>query len=322
VVVTLRQPQEEQSVVREVFGQRAEFVFLTDLRDQDRLPALQRADAVLAFAVEREFRDGELEALSGVRLLQLVSAGADHVPFRLIPSSATIASNVGGYAEPMAEHVLAMVLALAKRLFLEHRKLAAGHFDQSTPNRMLRGGVCGILGFGGIGRETARLMRAVGMRIHAINSTGRTGDPTEFIGTLEDLEKVLRASDVLVVCLPLKRSTRGLLGSRELSWMKPGAILVNVGRGDVIREADLYDHLRTHPEFMAGIDAWWTEPLRHGEFSTRFPFLELPNVIGSPHNSGITPGSIREGQRRAAENLLRFLSGGEARGIVRREEYL
>ena len=72
----------------------------------------------------------------------------------------------------MAEHALAMALAAAKRLFIEHANMAQGAFNQFTPNRMLAGGVCGVLGFGGIGIATARLMRALGMRIHAINRRG------------------------------------------------------------------------------------------------------------------------------------------------------
>src|SRR5438045_6695608 len=130
----------------------------------------------------------------------------------------------------MAEHVLAMTLALAKRLLVEDQKLRNGEFDQFTPNRVLAGMTAGILGFGGIGRATARLMRAFGMRIYAINHSGTSSEPVDFLGTLHDLERVLRSSDVVVLCLPLTRITRGFIGKKELEWMKHDAIPVNVAR--------------------------------------------------------------------------------------------
>src|SRR5215471_20248250 len=103
----------------------------------------------------------------------------------------------------MAEHIMAMTLALAKHLLVQQQKLKEGQFDQFTPNRLLSGMTAGILGFGGIGRAIARLMRAFGMRIYAINTSGTIPEPADFVGTLRDLERVLRESDVVVICLPL-----------------------------------------------------------------------------------------------------------------------
>jgi glycerate dehydrogenase len=270
----------------------------------------------------KELKFGGFGLLKNVRLIQLLSAGADHVPFSELRRDIIIAANVGAYAEPMAEHVLAMTLALAKNLFREHQNLAKGEFNQSRLNRMLAGDVCGILGFGGIGRATARLMRSMGMQIYAVNTSGRTDEPVEFIGTLKDLQYVLSGSDVVVVSLPLTKETHGLIGKQELEWMKPNAILINAARGDIIDEGALYAHLTTHPDFMAGIDAWWIEPFRHGEFKTNYPFFTLPNVLGSPHNSAMVPGINEEGTRRAAENVRRFLQGEPIIGAIRREDYV
>ena len=244
------------------------------------------------------------------------------MPFADLPPHILVASNPGAYAAPMAEHVMAMTLALAKRLLIEHQKLKNGEFDQFTPNRMLSGLTAGILGFGGIGRATARLMRAFGMRIYALNQSGKSAESAEFIGTLHDLEHVLRASDVVVISLPLTKATRGVIGKNELAWMKQDAILVNVARGAILDEEALYTHLKNHPAFMAGIDAWWTEPFIHGTFRMEYPFLDLPNVLGSPHNSAVVSNVLMDATRQAAENVKRFLKGEKVLGIARREDYL
>src|SRR6266851_1645653 len=200
--------------------------------------------------------------------------------------------------------------------------LARGEFNMWDPVLTLDGAVCAVLGFGGIGIATAALMRAFGTRIYAVNSSGRTSEPTEFTGTLADLDQVLAAADVLVIALPLTRATRGLLSARELALMKPAAILVNVSRAAVIDERALYERLRDQPEFSAGVDTWWHEPGPDSGFNTEYPFFDLPNVIGSPHNSGVTAGALQIGARRAAENVRRFLQGEALTGVLRREDYL
>jgi phosphoglycerate dehydrogenase-like enzyme len=322
VVVLHKSRDDERAHIRDAVGSRASLVFLTDLQEKGRVPALRGAAAAVSWNVARELREAEFAALADVGLLQFLSAGVDHVPFESLPMGLTIASNVGGFAEPMAEHVLAMALALSKRLLFEHRRLAQGDFGRFRMNRMLRGGTCGILGFGGIGRETARLMRAMGMKVFAVNTSGQTTEPMDFIGTLRDLRKVLESSDVVVVCLPLTKATRGLIGARELEWMRPDAILINVARGEIIDEDELFSHLQSHPGFMAGIDAWWIEPFRQGEFRLNHPFFSLPNFLGSPHNSALTPEAARESVRRAVENVLRFLDGKPLGGVVKRSDYV
>jgi phosphoglycerate dehydrogenase-like enzyme len=188
-------------------------------------------------------------------------------------------------------------------------------------NRSIRDSVVGVLGFGGIGQASARLFRCVGARIHAVNRSGQTDQPVDWIGTLADLDAVLAVADVAVVSLPLNNVTRGMIGARELSLMKPEAMIVNVARAAIIDEDALYEHLRAHPGFSAGIDTWWEEPRGNAAFATRRPFLELPNVIGSPHNSGITPGTLEAAARHAAENVARLLRGEPVEHVIDRSEY-
>ena len=104
--------------------------------------------------------------ISHARMIQLLSAGVDHLPFPQLPTTLTIASNAGAYAAPMAEHILGMMLAVTKNILDRQNKLKNGIFDQTNANRMLKGSTSAILGFGGIGKATARLLRCFGVKIY------------------------------------------------------------------------------------------------------------------------------------------------------------
>jgi phosphoglycerate dehydrogenase-like enzyme len=322
VAVTYEVNEEYIKINTDVLGADATLVFSHQAAEDERAALVAGADALIGWNPARDLPAGTPARLPELRFIQLLSAGADGVDFDAIPEHIVVAGNVGGYATPIAEHVVAMSLALARRLPQRHAALATGDFNQRERLITLNGAVCAVLGYGGIGAATATLMRGLGARIHAINSSGRTTDPVEFTGTLASLDQVLAAADVLVIALPLTNKTRDLIGARELSLMKPTAILVNVARGAIINERALYEHLKQNAQFMAGIDAWWHEPGRTGGFRTDYPFFDLPNMLGSPHNSGIVPGALRAAARSAAQNVSRYLRGEPVTGVTRRADYL
>ncbi|WP_211341311.1 2-hydroxyacid dehydrogenase [Desulfoglaeba alkanexedens] len=321
IVVTFGMDEEEKALLFKTMPEGASFSFLSELNDEDRKKVLQTADVLFSWNPPKELAKDEYPLLTRLRFLQLLSAGADHVPFDDIPEGVVIASNVGAYAEPMAEHVLAMVLALAKQLLKNHNKLAHGEFNQFEINKMVSGSKVAIIGFGGIGKAAAKLFRCLGCKIYAINSSGRTQEAVDFIGTLKDLDFVLKESDIAVLSIALNKRTSNLIGRHELELMKSDAILVNVARAALIDEAALFEHLVNNPHFKAGIDAWWIEPFSTGTFKMDHPFCGLPNFIGSPHNSAMVPGVIERAVESAALNVRHFIQDKPIRGIVSREQY-
>ena len=320
LVVTFELGARHRQDVAFALGGAAEIVYLADLPQQARAQALSGAAVVLARNTGKELQPGEPALLAGAKLIQFMTAGVDYIPLHLLPPEVPVACNGGAYAEMMAEHAMMLALAAAKRLLVEHAALKRGEFNQFTPNRMLAGSVFGVFGFGGIGVATARLMRCFGMRVHAVNRRGASEAPTDWIGHSGQIDELLAASDVLLVSTPLTRATIGAIGARELGLMKPDAILINLARGQVIDEAALYAHLLAHKNFIACIDAWWIEPVRHGEFRMDFPFLDLPNVIGSPHNSASSDRSLSIALTRAADNCRRVLTGEAALHLIGAEE--
>src|SRR5467141_1235407 len=274
LVVTYPLTGRSRAIVAEELDGTAEAIYLVDLAPADRAHALGRAGAVLSHDTSKELRPGEILLIRNARLLQFTAAGVDWVPTRDLPRELPVAANKGGGAEPMSEHIVALALAAAKHLFIEHANLKRGEFNQRSANRMLRGGVCGILGFGNVGVATARLMRAFGMKIHAINRRGASDEPTDWIATADLLDEMLRVADVLVISAALTTAT----------------------------------------------DAWWVEPVRHGRFAMGHPFLDLPNVIGSPHNSAGGGAWRDEYLRRAVQNCRRAVLGESPWNLIGPDE--
>ena len=323
LLVTYSPRVETKKIFRDVLGEVIHIDFLPEKDGLDRIKLLECADVVVALSfAEKEINRREISHLRNLRFIQLVFAGADNIPFDLIPAETILASNVGAFADPIAEHVLGLVLALAKNLLADYKKLAEGRFDRDNHNQELKGAVCAIIGFGGNGRAIARAMQAIGMQVFGINRSGTTDASIEFIGKESELGKALEIADVVVVTTPLNRKTKDLIGAKELERMKADAILINVGRGEVINQKALYDHLKSRPGFRAGIDTWWSEPADRGRLALDYPFFELPNIIGSPHCADHVPRAIPKATRRALENVKRFLMGYDVRGVLDRNDYL
>ena len=320
ILVAHNPTPEARAAYGQELGSRCELLFLPDLTSTDRAAAEARAHVLIAQNPRIEIAADDVAAMTSLGFVQLLTAGVDHVPLHLFPRDVPVASNAGVFAGPMAEFALALTLAAAKRLPAEHREMREGRFNQFVVNKSLDGAVCAILGFGGVGRAAARLFRALGAEIYAVNRSGETEEDVAFVGTVAALETVLRAADAVLVSLSLTEATAGLIGARELGWMKDDAILVNVARGEIVDQGALYRRLVENERFFACLESWWIEPVRHGEFRIEHPFLDLPNVIAAPHNSASVPGAQLEAVRQGARNVRRWLDGEAPRNLLGAEE--
>lgn len=256
-----------------------------------------------------------------LRLIQSLRAGADSVDFSSMPQGVVFCANIGAYSLPMGEFTIGMILCLAKYFGNRNEKLRNGMADNRN-SILLRGKTIGIIGAGGIGKEVSRLARCFGIRTFGVNTTGRPSKYVDRMFSPSQIDLVLKSADVVVLALPLSLDTFHIINRKRLNMMKKDCILVNVGRGYLIDEKALYDHMVKNPEFKCGLDVWWEYPKLGEKFLQRFPFFDLSNFLGTPHVSGYVPEEREIATRFAVDNVLRFVKGRKLKGTVNKEFYV
>jgi len=263
---------------------------------------------------------GVLAAAAKLRWVHFRWAGVEG---QLFPearrSDVVITNSAGVFAVPMAEHALALMLALSRRL---HRCIGADGEDPWRQTRQaigrhvleMEGAVLGILGYGGIGRAAARKARGLGMRVIALRRRPAPDEHADEVWGPDRLDDLLRRSDYLLICCALTDQTRGMIGEPQLALMKPTAILVNVARGAVVDQQALVEALQEGRLNGAGLDVTDPEPL-----PPESPLWRMDNVIITPHVSGLGPNTRRRQFELLRDNLRRYAAGEPLRNVVDKE---
>ncbi len=244
-----------------------------------------------------------LAKAEGLRWLHVFSAGVDHPWFQqLLVRGVRITTSSGASAVPIAQTVALYLLALSRDL---RRWTQAQERRAWEPHDVvdLQEQTLGILGMGPIGREIARLGTALRMRVIGMTRSPKGDEPCE-TWPLSRLLDLLPRADWLVLALPLTSETQGILSAEAIARMKPGARLLNVGRGDLVDESALVQALESGALGGAGLDVFATEPLPPAS-----PLWGLPNVIVTPHSSGTTPANHPRATAIFLDNLRRWREG-------------
>jgi glycerate dehydrogenase len=283
-------------------------------------------DAMLVFTWPKAITEARLVRMKKLRFLQSMLVGVNHVPFKALPKGVQVSSNAGAYSLEVGEHGWALLLAAAKKVVVHHLRIRDGAAGMSQFSgeakgiRVLQGKTLGVIGYGGIGKAVAKYGKAFGMSIAAFTRHSEKKAGVQFFSGRRGLEDLLKASDAVILSIPLTDSTWRLIGERELSLMKDDAVLVNIARGDLVDQGALFSRLSTHPNFRYATDVWWYKEGRE-TLETKYPFALLPNFIGTPHMSGSTGVVSGTPAKLATDNMIRFLKGEAPSNVVDRSEY-
>jgi phosphoglycerate dehydrogenase-like enzyme len=282
-------------------------------------------EALLTGAPDVDIPQWQAALSPQLKLVQTIFAGVDTFPFSRFPARIMVAGNVGAFAPFVSEHAVALVLALAKNLVPDYERVRQGLLRPSSPVVNLTGRTALLLGFGETARLSAIRLRPFGVRIEGISRSGTPSEQADRMYPATELGNALATADVIVDFRPLTSASRATINGPALQLTKEDAIYVNVGRAGTVDEEALYRHLVAHPRFRAATDVWWQEDPTRGTLSHRFPFIELPNFLGTPHSAGydreMDPRAQSYVFQRAIENITRFFGGERPRFLADRAEY-
>jgi phosphoglycerate dehydrogenase-like enzyme len=265
---------------------------------------IDRARIAINIRAHARFTEGVFAACRNLEMVSIWGTGTDNIDLEAAGRhGVTVTNTPGTNAFAVAEHTLALMLTLARRIPRIDREMREGQWPREMLTQLV-GKTVGVFGTGTIGTRVIALTKAIGMDPLAWSSRGQP----ERISTLgarpASKDEILKEADVITLHLRLVPETRGFLGRRELALMKRTALLVNTARGALIEREALVDVLAQGKIAGAALDVFHDEPLKPSD-----PLFARDNLVLSPHNAGQTPEVIRDGLLRAVQNVEAFLAG-------------
>jgi len=270
------------------------------------VPTMARVDAALMDAARPKLIQ---QFGAGVDGVDLAAAAARHIPVANVPAGGT------GNAVGVAEMAVLHLLTICRRIDAAREALAGGRLGEPL-GRSLLGQTATVLGLGNIGGELVRRLSPFGLRLIGVGRAPASRLDPGLASQLDayhpvgELDQALARSDVLVLCLPLTDSTRGIIGARELALLRPGAVLINVARGPLVERAALLDALHSGRLSGAGLDVFWEEPPDPADPVFR------EAVVATPHVGAVTDISYRATARAFADNIERLRRGAPLHNLV------
>ena len=284
------------SVVFPALSARASLDYFDSLpQSEDALiERIGEAEVVLNIRSSSRFTSRVFAACPRLRLLSVWGTGTDHIDLEAAArAGVTVANTPGVSARSIAEHALALLLAVARRIPELDQATRGGRWPRGSGVQLYRK-TCGVLGYGAVGKRFAELVVGIGMDVKVW-----TLHPERYPGmSFAELDEVYETSDVLSVHLRLSPQTVGMIGTPEFERMKDSAILINTARGAIVDEGALVSALTGGRIAGAGLDVFAAEPVAGSN-----PLLGLGNVVLTPHCAGITPEALEAGLRIAVENI-------------------
>lgn len=268
--------------------------------EEGLIERIRDADVVINIRSSTKFTAAVFEHCPKLRLLSLWGTGTDNVDLAAAARRGVTVTNTPSVSAPaIAEHTLALMLAVARRIPHLDAEVRQGRWPRGFVS-LMHGKTLGVIGLGAIGSRFAALGQAIGMRVVAWSFHPKPELPFEMV----PLETLYRESDVVSVHLRLSPATEKMIGRAQFALMKPGAIFLNTARGPIVDEEALVEALTSGRLAGAGLDVFEVEPLPAGH-----PLTRLDNVVLTPHSAGVTPETLEAGLKMALDNVENFLAG-------------
>ncbi len=299
--------------------------FIKNSNHEERLKLLRSADAVITGRLTKE----EIENAPNLKIVFVPFTGLNSFPLELLKERNILISNTHANAAFVAEKAVAMILALLGRVVEYHNGLKQGEwfrsFDYSDTWKSIQGKTCGILGYGTIGKNIAKILKAFGCKIIGFKKhIDKNPEEYKYADELSNnLTEVIDKSEIVFVCLPLNTETKGLLTSGVMSLME-GKYLVNIARGEIINEDALYTALKDGTLAGAALDVWYKYPGKNQNepvYPSNKPIYDLPNVVISPHKASNTKEAIVAMIDDTLENIRTYLLTGKTKNLIEKERY-
>jgi D-3-phosphoglycerate dehydrogenase len=272
--------------------------------EQELIRRIGRAEVAINIRAHARFSEGVFTACPALKMVCVWGTGTDNIDLNAAGMrGVTVCNTPGVNAFAVAEHALALMLAVARKVPTLDSEMRKGKWPRELHTQLV-GKTLGVFGLGTIGARVAALGKAIGMDVLGWSALGDEARIRKTGATPAAKDDILAKADVISLHVRLGTDTRGFIGRREFGLMKPTAILVNTGRGALVDRDALLAALKERKILGAGLDVFHQEPLAPDD-----PILSLPNVVLSPHNAGQTPEVIRDGLLRAVENVEHYLQG-------------
>ena len=265
---------------------------------------LKEADIAVNIRGRTRFTAEVLQACPQLKLISIWGTGTDNVDLKAAAARGiTVTNTPGANALAVAEHTVALMLAVVKQLAQADRAMRQGGWPRNLVPQ-LRGKRLGLIGTGLIGREVAAMGRGLGLEVVAWTYHPNVSLAVSLGLRYVELDELLRTADIVSMHLRATPDAHHFLNRERLALLKPTAFVVNTARGALIDEAALIEWLREKRIAGAGLDVFETEPLPAGH-----PLTTLPNVLLTPHCGGMTPDSNLIGLAMAVDNIENLLKG-------------
>jgi D-3-phosphoglycerate dehydrogenase len=270
-----------------------------------------RAGVAVNIRAHAHFTDAVFAACPNLKMVSVWGTGVDNFDLESAGRRGiTICNTPGVNAFAVAEHAIALMLAVARRIPRIDREMREGKWPREQLVQCL-GKTLGVAGTGKIGARVIEIGRALGMTALAYSARGESSRVTALGARAVSKEELLRESDFVCLCLRLAPETRGFLARRDFLLMKKGAILINTGRGALVEREALLEALTSGRLGGAGLDVFHEEPIKSDD-----PLLSMPQVVLSPHHAGQTPEVVRDGLLAAVKNVESYLAGAPTDVVV------